>query len=675
MCLTGTASAVDIPAGYVSGYSLNSAGTTYILRGNILANTTAFSIEANDIVFDGNGYTINCGLTGAGVGITSKTHSNITIKNVRIIQHNSSTSSHGIFTQNTAKTIISNCSVSSKAGYGIYTTGSTATVDRCKTSSFKGISLYLVANNSSVTNCSAVSNSNYAICLANANNNRMSNCTGRTNTSCGIDFTKSNNNNVFNCAGYSNTHHGLSFTTCTKNIVRTSIGYTNSSTGGSGISLINSSKNTFINSTGSSYLKFGIKLTGNTTHNTFTNCIGESFGRKSIYQGIWFIFSSAECSGTNIYTNCTSRSVLATTCTDSNKSTWLAMGDSITAGGAAGIPYGAYIHYANASLWNKGYVFFNAGLGGETAASGRARFLDEMAVFNPKYVTIMYGANDLKFMRSQKSIIDDILWMASQAKAHGATPIILLTSVRRGAVMNTTYLDQNLSTQALDAGYNVFNVYDIIDTIPNNSQYDEYNSTNYVDSVHPTQAANKLIGDALANYIITLNSQESLKPSANFSANVSSGYVPLCVQFMDLSKNATSWNWNFGDGTNSTLKNPIHEYTKTGIYTVTLTVTNSAGNNTITKSSYIKVMALKQKPVISFWGSRTSGTAPLTIGFTDASTGSPTAWKWDFGDGTYSTQKKPKHIYSKAGTYSVKLTASNAAGSGTKIRSNYIKVT
>ena len=61
-----------------------------------------------------------------------------------------------------------------------------------------------------------------------------------------------------------------------------------------------------------------------------------------------------------------------------------------------------------------------------------------------------------------------------------------------------------MSTQALDAGYNVFNVYDIIDTIPNNSQYDEYNSTNYVDSVHPTQAANKLIGDALANYIITL---------------------------------------------------------------------------------------------------------------------------------------------------------------------------
>ena len=42
LCLTGTASAVDIPAGYVSGYSLNSAGTTYVLTENVLANTTAF---------------------------------------------------------------------------------------------------------------------------------------------------------------------------------------------------------------------------------------------------------------------------------------------------------------------------------------------------------------------------------------------------------------------------------------------------------------------------------------------------------------------------------------------------------------------------------------------------------------------------------------------------------
>jgi len=519
LCLTGTASAIEIPAGRISDYSLNSSGT-YVLTGNISADATAFSVEANDIVFDGNGYTIDCGLTGTGEGITSDNYNNITIKNVTIIQHSSSTSSNGIHIQNTAKTLISNCSASSIEGSGIHVTGSTVAVDRCNTSSVTGTGLYIAARNSSVTNCSAVSNSHYAICLTNANNNIVSNCIGHSKTGSGIDFTESNNNNISNCAGYSNNSNGISFTTCTKNTVSTSIGYTNASIGGSGILLSNSSRNTFINSTGSSYLKFGIKLNGRTTYNTFVNCIGESFGRDSIYQGIWFDFSSAACSGTNVYTNCTSRSALATTCNDSTAITVLNMGDSITAGGAAGLPYGAYIHYANITLGNSGYVFYNAGLGGETAASGRVRFLDEMAVFNPKYVTIMYGANDLKEMRSQQSIIDDILWMASQAKAHGATPIILLTPPRRNFEMNTTYLDQNLSTQALAAGYNVFNVYDTIDTIPNNSQYDGYNSTNYVDSIHPTQAANKLIGDAFAKYIAALGNQVNVQPSNNFISNI-----------------------------------------------------------------------------------------------------------------------------------------------------------
>jgi len=125
----------------------------------------------------------------------------------------------------------------------------------------------------------------------------------------------------------------------------------------------------------------------------------------------------------------------------------------------------------------------------------------------------------------------------------------------------------------------------------------------------------------------------------------------------------------------STVQNPEHAYSKAGNYTVSLTVENTAGSNNSTKSNYIKVTLPVQKPVVSFWGSRTSGTAPITIGFTDASTGSPTSWKWSFGDGTYSTDKSPRHIYSKAGTYSVTLTASNAAGTGTNTRSNYIKIT
>jgi PKD repeat protein len=56
-------------------------------------------------------------------------------------------------------------------------------------------------------------------------------------------------------------------------------------------------------------------------------------------------------------------------------------------------------------------------------------------------------------------------------------------------------------------------------------------------------------------------------------------------------------------------------------------------------------------------------------------TGDPTAWKWNFGDGTaISTAQNPTHTYSKTGSYTVVLTASNAAGSNSITKSNYITV-
>jgi PKD repeat protein len=70
-------------------------------------------------------------------------------------------------------------------------------------------------------------------------------------------------------------------------------------------------------------------------------------------------------------------------------------------------------------------------------------------------------------------------------------------------------------------------------------------------------------------------------------------------------------------------------------------------------------------PSASFSANPTAGTAPLTVQFTDSSTGSPTAWSWDFGDGGTSTAQNPSHEYTEAGTYLVTLTASNAAGLST----------
>ncbi len=81
---------------------------------------------------------------------------------------------------------------------------------------------------------------------------------------------------------------------------------------------------------------------------------------------------------------------------------------------------------------------------------------------------------------------------------------------------------------------------------------------------------------------------------------------------------------------------------------------------------------LSYRPLAAFSVSPASGRAPLKVSFTDRSTGSPTAWKWNFGDGTSSIVKHPKHTYSAAGNYTVKLTVSNAAGANTK--TSHIKV-
>ncbi|WP_301664013.1 PKD domain-containing protein [Methanoculleus frigidifontis] len=81
-----------------------------------------------------------------------------------------------------------------------------------------------------------------------------------------------------------------------------------------------------------------------------------------------------------------------------------------------------------------------------------------------------------------------------------------------------------------------------------------------------------------------------------------------------------------------------------------------------------------EAPAAAFCASPENGTAPLTVSFTDTSTGSPTSWIWDFGDGTGSSEQHPVHTYTAQGTYTISLAASNAGGSNSTTRSNYITV-
>ena len=72
-----------------------------------------------------------------------------------------------------------------------------------------------------------------------------------------------------------------------------------------------------------------------------------------------------------------------------------------------------------------------------------------------------------------------------------------------------------------------------------------------------------------------------------------------------------------------------------------------------------------QPPFAAFSASTTSGRAPLTVAFTDKSTGNIISWTWSFGDGTTSTAQSPKHTYNILGTYTAKLIVNGAGGTST----------
>jgi PKD repeat protein len=157
---------------------------------------------------------------------------------------------------------------------------------------------------------------------------------------------------------------------------------------------------------------------------------------------------------------------------------------------------------------------------------------------------------------------------------------------------------------------------------------------------------------------------------ADFSADVTSGYAPLTVNFTDLSSGGTptGWDWDYGDGsTHGTTQNPTHVYSTDGTYSVTLQVTDGVGSDTLIKTDYITV----SEPIAEFSGTPTTGAADLTVVFTDASVGA-VSWAWVFGDGGSSTLQNPAHIYTVVGTYTVALTVN---GLVTETKTDYVTVT
>ena len=172
----------------------------------------------------------------------------------------------------------------------------------------------------------------------------------------------------------------------------------------------------------------------------------------------------------------------------------------------------------------------------------------------------------------------------------------------------------------------------------------------------------------------TLNSMTP--PVTDFSVNNQNPNVGQVITFTDDSSNGpVEWLWDFGDGNTSTEKDPTHSYATSGTYTVKLMATNWDGEEEEEKVDYITATTAVLPPVAEFSATPLSGTAPLTVNFTDQSANTPTSWSWTFDDGGNSANQNPSHNYTTPGVYTVVLTAMNAAGSDTETKTDYITVT
>jgi len=188
---------------------------------------------------------------------------------------------------------------------------------------------------------------------------------------------------------------------------------------------------------------------------------------------------------------------------------------------------------------------------------------------------------------------------------------------------------------------------------------------------------------------------------ATFDSDVRSGTTPLTVHFWDTTFNDPvdlltsedsdplievhywwdlneSGEWKFED-----VENPAFTYQDAGTYDVKMLLNvkiSFPGEGTLSDlwliadmSDYISVTS-PQPAGADFTASPVSGTPPLEVAFTDTSGGSPTAWTWNFGDGSGSADQNPVHTYTGVGRYTVTLETNGPAGSSVARKPSFIAV-
>ncbi len=189
--------------------------------------------------------------------------------------------------------------------------------------------------------------------------------------------------------------------------------------------------------------------------------------------------------------------------------------------------------------------------------------------------------------------------------------------------------------------YNSPGVYDVTLTVSNNAGSDVEFRDNYI-TVLPAP---------VSDFDFTINGSQ--------------------VSFINMSSNATSSVWDFGDGQTGDDTNPIHNYSNGGTYTVILFSEGPCGID----SSSVDI-TIQSAPNANFSFSQNGACAPLTVQFTNQSSQNVSSYKWTFEGGSpgTSTQANPLVTYTTPGTYDVQLIVFAPAGSDTLTMASAVSV-
>jgi gliding motility-associated-like protein len=175
-----------------------------------------------------------------------------------------------------------------------------------------------------------------------------------------------------------------------------------------------------------------------------------------------------------------------------------------------------------------------------------------------------------------------------------------------------------------------------------------YNSSSLFDTTYTVQ----LVTTTFFGCKDTVSHNLVIHPSplADFSVDTLSGCTPLLVEFTNNSFGATTYTWNFGDGTSSTSSDPVfnHTYFNPGLSPVSYNCQLIAESDNGCTSVMTKTITVYPASHSGFYVSLESGCSPLEVHFTNASMGTD-SYNWSFGDGNTSTNTNPVHTFTNNG--------------------------